>query len=118
MASSTELRSLMTLIKNAADEFKRQAGKRSDMRYPLERKVSIRTLGPISHNMDAFGLDISYQGAGLLLTQALDIKSYLVMKIGPEGECLGGSFRAKVVYCRSLTPSIYRVGVMFDLEDD
>ena len=117
--TSSDLLILITnLVSTVAQKAQRQkplTQKRTDQRYPLNLAVGVSCHAPAGEfraEYYAWGLDLSYQGIGLLVERKLEPQTllYLSLKVTSLGNLV---FPARVVSCRHLAGNIHRAGVAF-----
>ncbi len=89
--------------------------RRSSTRLPFGARVSLvgkpEDVSPRSIG-DAWVLDVSDDGVGLLTERPFNINDEMVVDFG-SAVTEGGSTPIRVVYCTNLIGSIYRIGARF-----
>ena len=94
---------------------------RSDERYAFDEALALGSIDSehyFTPICDAWGLDISNQGAGLLTEQAVPIRKRLIMRLNLRAPKRHLFTFVKIVRCQKLIGNIHLVGALFTFEDD
>ena len=118
-ASSLAEQQQTILLRRLEEELRQQqseiSGRRSMTRYPFNVRLPLLAVSADGSQRplgEAWALDFSRRGIGLLTEQSLAAGEELTVGFGPAyGE--GASARIRVVYCNKLIGSIFRVGCQF-----
>ncbi|MBI1338229.1 MAG: hypothetical protein GC164_14900 [Phycisphaera sp.] len=120
--TSQRLLAINNLIGKLAAKEREFANKRTDMRYPLETRVLIgqtQARGQTKVLFEAWGVDMSYQGMGVLSNTAMLVGRYFAVSFGSVVQSDAGSedlfIPVRVARCQALVPGMFRVGLLFDL---
>ena len=103
--------------KEALDALERRH--RTDKRYPLSAAVPLSVSyvpgGPFTPELQAWGLDISYTGIGLLTERELEPASPVYLDLAALGRP-HSVVEMRVLYCSHMVGQIHRVGAVFVFE--
>lgn len=110
------LQAINDLVAGRSHESFDQAPRRADKRFALNRVVQIGS--PTRHEPfvpveEAYGLDISYTGIGLVTRRPYPagVALPLRLEVPGVGECV---VTARVAFCNRLMPDLCRVGTTFE----
>jgi hypothetical protein len=108
------------LLRRLEEELRqRQAeigGRRSMTRYPFNAPVSISIVAADGSKLamgEAWALDFSRRGIGLLAERVFAVGDVLVIDFGQRIDQEYSSARMRVVYCTRLLSSTFRIGGEF-----
>jgi len=106
------------LVTKVATSCRDKVKRRSDMRYPLTGRLKLGALdksGGFRATIDAAGVDISYQGVGLITTKALLNGRRMMLDLSSMTG-LPCVLPVTVVHCEEMLAGVYRCGVIFELD--
>jgi hypothetical protein len=108
------------LLRRLEEELRqRQAeisGRRSMARYPFNASISVSVVRPDGSEQsmgEAWALDFSRRGIGLLAERVFAVGDVLLIDFGRRNEQEPASARVRVVYCTRLLSSTFRIGGEF-----